>query len=590
MTAGLILLLVLVLAVACPPGGTADSVVEDSGVEGHSGETGAPDSVSETGESSPPDSGDSGDSGDSAGDSAETGPSDSDTGICEERLWYRDGDGDGWGNDHHSVSACSAPSGFVETPGDCDDGDAEVYPGAFDWHDGVDGDCDGLADIIALDSVDARLLGELDGDQVGVSVAFVGDIDGDGWQDLAAGGHAWPSGDEQGAAYLVSGPVSGAVDLSLATARIEGLGVGDRAGHPVAGAGDVNGDGFDDLLVAASEDTSMAAGAGAAFLLLGPISGAVSVGDGVYAWLGEDSGDHAAAGLSGGVDLTGDGLLDVVIGAFDHASSAGAVYLVTPATIGVSSLGDAPVILLGEAPGDGAGREAAPVGDTNGDGLEDLLVGARGNDAAAPDAGAAYLFLGPVLASGDLGLADGVLLGQAGGDQAGYSVAPAGDVDGDGHADLVLGAPYSDVLSRDGGAAYLVLGSVAGPSSALADAAARIEGDRPGALLGYDVHGVGDFDGDGLADLAVAAPLSDLGASGAGTVHLLLGGLAGSVCACDADALLVGASADAHAGSALDGGRDLNADGLDDLVIGIPGAQGGGITPGGAALVLGQPR
>ncbi len=578
------LILLLLLTVACPSADSADSAPLDSGPERHSGETGRRDSRVDSGETG------LSHTGDSRGDSAESGVGDTDTGACEELLWYRDGDGDGWGYEHHSASACEPPTGFAPQAGDCDDGDAAVYPGAFDWRDGVDGDCDGVVDIIGLDDVQARLLGELDGDQVGVSVALVGDIDGDGLQDLAAGGHAWPAGAERGVAYLVSGPVTGDASLATATASITGEWAGDRAGHPVTGAGDVDGDGFDDLLVAASQDASVAAGAGAAFLLLGPVSGTVRVVDAAHVWLGEDPGDHAAGGLSGGADLTGDGALDVVIGAFDHASAAGAVYLVTPASGGVGSLGDALVILEGEAPGDGAGREAAAVGDTDGDGLDDLLIGARGHDGAAPEAGSAYLFFGPVLASGDLGLADGLLLGESGGDQAGFSVAPAGDVDGDGRADLVLGAPTSDARARDGGAAYLVLGSVGAPAGTLADAAARIEGDRVGGLLGYDVHGVGDFDGDGLDDLAIAAPLSDLGSSGAGAVHLLLGGLAGSVCACSSDAVWVGSSADAHAGSAMDGGRDLDGDGLDDMIIGVPGASAGGVTPGAAYLVLGQLR
>jgi len=527
---------------------------------------------------------------DSPTHSGGSGGFDSDTGSCDERPWYRDADGDGWGDIDDSISDCEAPAGFAERHGDCDDGDAAVHPGAFEWRDGVDSDCDGVVDHILLDAVDAVLLGELDGDQAGVSVAFVGDIDGDGRGDLGAGGHAWPGGSEWGVAYLITGPVSGAVDLATATARIEGAAHGDRAGHPVDGAGDIDGDGHDELLVAASEDWSLAAGAGAAYLFTGPISGNLDTTRADEIWYGEADGDHAAAGLVGGADVSGDGALDVVIGAFDHEASAGAVYIVTPAGGGISTLGDAPVILTGEAPGDSAGREAAPAGDVDGDGLEDLLVGARGHDGAGADAGAVYLFLGPVTASGVLGLADWIAVGEAPGDQAGFSVAPAGDVDGDGRADLLLGAPYSDVLVPDGGAAYLVLGAVGGPVGDLGAAAARIEGDRVGALLGYDVHGAGDFDGDGLGDLAVGAPLSDLGVGGSGAVHLFLAGSAGSVCSCDADAIMIGGSADARAGSAMDGGNDHDGDGLDDLLVGIPGATSGALAPGGASLILGSPR
>ncbi len=473
---------------------------------------------------------------------------------------------------------------------DCDDGNPDIHPGAFEWNDGDDNDCNGDFDVIYLDDADASLLGEEEGDQLGVSVAVVGDINGDGFDDVAAGGHAWPAGSEQGAAWLVLGPVTGELDLWFADARIAGRTAGDRAGHPVAGAGDVNGDGFDDLLVAAHQESSAANQSGSVYLLHGPLTGDLSVGDALTAWQGEAAFDLAGTGIDGGADITGDGDIDVLVGAFDHDGSAGAAWIVSGASTGTTSLADAPVRLVGEQTDDNAGREVAAVGDTDGDGQQDLLVGAWGNDEIGTDSGAAYLFHGPVTSSGSLALADTKLLGEVEGDKAGYSVAPAGDADGDGYADLLVGAPYNDTRANNGGAAYLVLGPLTGDRLDLGVAEATFGGDQDDALAGYDVHTAGDFDGDGKDDIAVGAPTFDQLGTNDGAVYVVLGRIAGSISSCSSDVKLHGTDSGTNAGSALGGGGDLNSDGYDDLLIGAPGAVSTDGTTGGAFMLLGSER
>ena len=145
---------------------------------------------------------------------------------------------------------------------DCDDGDAAINPAATEtWGDGIDNDCGFTGGTISLGFADAKLTGEATYDYAGYSVSGAGDVNGDGWDDLLVGADGEDfGGTVAGAAYLVLGPVSGTVDLGASDAKLSGEAGGDYAGVSVSGAGDVDGDGSDDLLVGAL---------GAAYLVLG---------------------------------------------------------------------------------------------------------------------------------------------------------------------------------------------------------------------------------------------------------------------------------------------------------------------------------
>ncbi|MCK6519752.1 integrin alpha, partial [Myxococcota bacterium] len=155
-----------------------------------------------------------------------------------------------------------------------------------------------------------------------------------------------------------------------------------------------------------------------------------------------------------------DGYGDLLIGAYyddTGGDRAGATYLVLGPVSGTASLATA-AKLYGEEPSDFAGRSGSGAGDVNGDGYDDLLIGALYEDTGGDAAGAAYLVLGPATGVGDLAGAEAKLIGESVGDIAGRSVAGAGDVNGDGYDDLLIGAQWSDVGGEDSGAAYLVLG------------------------------------------------------------------------------------------------------------------------------------
>ena len=247
----------------------------------------------------------------------------------------------------------------------------------------------------------------------------------------------------RGLVYLILGDSApGDEDLGSADAQYTGEEIDDAAGTSVTGAGDVDGDGYADLLVGAP---GVATKTGAAYLVLGGSApGDLDLGSADAQYTGEEIGDYAGNSVAGAGDVDGDGSPDLLIGAYindDGGSGAGAAYLVLgDSAPGDLDLGSADAQYTGEQAGDGAGSSVAGAGDVDGDGYADLLMGARYNHDGGDYAGAAYLVLGGSAPGDlDLGSADAQYTGELG-DYAGTSVAGAGDIDGDDHADLLIGA------------------------------------------------------------------------------------------------------------------------------------------------------
>ena len=212
--------------------------------------------------------------------------------------------------------------------------------------------------------------------------------------------------------------------------------------------------------------------------------------------------------------MDGDGLDDLLIGAYGSGGT-GAAYLVLGPVTGTINLSTANATLVGEEAGDSAGYDVSNAGDVDGDGHDDLLVGAFRNSEGAHYAGAAYLVLGPVTGSRDLSLADAKLVGEGRGDAAG-PVSAAGDVNADGHDDILVGATNQG--NRNEGAAYLVRGPVTGTVD-LSHADAKLVGAGPQDHAGY-VSGAGDVDADGRADVLIGAPWTG---DYVGTAYLVYG-------------------------------------------------------------------
>ncbi len=314
-----------------------------------------------------------------------------------------------------------------------------------------------------LSLADATFVGGPD-DWAGASVASAGDVDGDGLPDLMVGAPVTSRDvdvDEQwtGAANVMSGTRRGTHGLRTADAMMSGELDSDNLGNSVDGLGDVNGDGLDDILIAAYVTDDNGYNSGTSYVVFGPVSGKSSGSSNADAKLvGEVEDDYAGASTAAAGDVDADGLRDILIGATNNdegAARAGAAYLVHGGVTGTLWLGDADAKLVGEHELDQTGNSVAGAGDVDADGHDDLLVGSSVNDAGGNGAGAAYLVRGPVAGSIDLGRADLKLVGADAEDNAGYSMSSAGDLDGDGRADILVGAPWH----AENGAAYLLYGS-----------------------------------------------------------------------------------------------------------------------------------
>ncbi len=327
--------------------------------------------------------------------------------------------------------------------------------------------------------------GEASGDYLGVAVRHVGDVTGDGAPDIALGASGNDgSGAGGGKLYIWSGPFDtpGATFAAADTPiQVEGqplptsappphgsYGGGDAVGDAVAGPGDVNGDGVDDLLVGAPGNATNGSSSGMAALFFGPLpDAATSVSDGDYLIFGTVEAAYLASPLDAAGDTDDDGLKDYFVSS--DGEDAGVVYLITGSNrTGEASAPDAAATrFLGDVTGDQAGFGLAGGGDVNGDGVPDVLIGAPSHDRPAPgcgegetvseryDAGITYVVAGP-FAPGVIDLSTSPSWGGAcAGDNAGRSLAFAGDVNGDGADDALFGAIYNDDGGAFAGKAYL---------------------------------------------------------------------------------------------------------------------------------------
>ena len=389
------------------------------------------------------------------------------------------------------------------------------------------------------------------GTAVHSSWGTVPDFNGDGFADAIVGAPA---------ANLVrvyngramTAPVSATASTAIA---------GDASsefGNSVAGAGDVNGDGYADLIVGAP-------GADAAYLFYGSAAGfaATLASATADATLPGTAGTRFGASVAGAGDVNGDGYADVIVGSPGEA----AAYVYYGSATGTASTA---FLTLSDIAGSRFGASVATAGDANGDGYDDVVVGAPGAVRAA-------VYLGS--ATGLATTPATSLTGNAGSD-FGSAVATGGDVNGDGYTDLLVSAPLESVV-------YVFNGSSAGVPTAFNGALRKVINTTSGPVgFGTAVASAGDGNNDGYADVIIGAPGASM-TGGLDLAYVFHGGAAGL-------ANTAAGSSTAHQrsfsttytsqlGTAVGGTMDLNGDGYDDLLVGAPGANTTYLYAGGAS-------
>jgi len=621
-------------------------------------------------------------------------------------VWWEDNDGDGHGTSDAETTACwvedEVPLGFVRAgnmPPDCNDEDPGIYPGAQElWFDPVLNDCIGTLNTVSMDSVEATMSGRGAGEYLGKSVRGIGyffscdpyrlvgpdeePCEDEGQRpDIAMAAPSEGShGPSSGAVYIMDTEHDGD---ALRTTLLGGVAI-NRLGRHLTAAGDLNLDGFDDLLIGTQDDY--------AFVFFGgqPRDTVATLNthhksEQIAVYVAEEEGDEIGASGAGMVGFCKDGDPGLALGAPRSASlgdGAGRVYIFpnpeVTSTIDLHEaramtdsapaeeleddgeiedtgiIDDEPLtgtplaeIWVVEPEPDGAGalfgHQVTNIGDFDGDGIDELLIGAPSGDWGETDAGRVYLLTArdfdvegtgaPSAGTSETGFtreifADALLRvdGKSEGDQLGQVVAAAGDFNGDGYRDVVIAATgitsspqpgrvyiwlglhsaegepdLEDMLLKIDDAADITieanLSLGAGNFGAALSTAGPLLAIRPGQVAG-------DLDGDGRGDLLIGSPDVDDPAYAAGGVLLVYGGILGTWGAEDlmqppdsedsggseersgfsrVGALFTGATA-YNLGAAVDGPGDIDGDGHPDLLLGAPGADLLGVGTGAGAV------
>ena len=386
-------------------------------------------------------------------------------------------------------------------------------------------------------TADVILTGGAVNNYFGKSVSNAGDVNSDGYDDVIVGAYGYNS--FTGRAYVYYG---GASMNNVADVIMTGAFTNNEFGSSVSGAGDLNGDGYSDVIVGAYAASVYT---GKAYIYFGG-SSMDNIAD--VTMTGENSNDNFGYSVSGTGDVNGDGYHDVICGAYGF-NGMGRAYVYFG---GVSMNNVADVSMYGGAISDFFGASVSNAGDVNDDGYPDVIVGAHGYSSAT---GRAYIYYGGSVMDG---AADVTMTGESSNNSFGYSVSDAGDINGDGFADVYVGA-YGYGTSK--GRAYLYYGG-ASMNNAVD---VFMTGEETLNYFGYSVSGGGDFNGDGFADMVTGAYGHN---SNTGRAYVYTNTMTGVDIP---DITMTGEAVQNFFGQSVSNAGDVNNDGYDDIIIGAPG-------------------
>ncbi|RPI02210.1 MAG: T9SS C-terminal target domain-containing protein [Calditrichaeota bacterium] len=431
------------------------------------------------------------------------------------------------------------------------DGFADVIIGAYQFNSSTGRSYIYLGSAGMDNTVDVTMTGEGAGNQFGFAVSGAGDVNNDGYDDVIVGTNKYNS--DTGRAYIYLG---GAGMDATADVTMTGAGTSYRFGVSVSGAGDVNHDGFDDVIIGANYYNYET---GRAYVYYGASSmdnsaDVTMTGAGTYYRFG--------LSVSGAGDVNHDDYDDIIIGSFGYSSNIGRAYVYLG---GAAMDATADIITTGEGTSSQFGYAVSGAGDVNNDGYADVIVGATNYQNST---GRTYVYYG---GGGMDNAADVTMTGEITNNYFGISVSGTGDVNNDSYDDVIVGAyRYNSSTGR----AYVYYGG------SLMDAAADVTmtGEMTNNYFGYPVSSAGDVNNDGYDDVIIGAYFYN---SQAGRVYVYFGS---SSMDNIADVVMTGEAASHYFGKSATGAGDVNNDGYDDVIV---GAQGYGTSIGRAYVFYG---
>jgi len=438
--------------------------------------------------------------------------------------------------------------------GESDEGAVFIYYGSNGFA--------GFGDLIP----DKRLEINQANARLGTSVAAAGDVNRDNLADVIAGAPQFDNGaSNEGAAFVFSGFDIIVNPTVLPMAQLEGERPSAAMGTSVAGAGDVNLDGYADVIVGAPKYQLNAIVGGRAQVFFGGSPGFDTTADRTY--VSEIADELFGQSVAGVGDTNGDGRTEVMIGAPGFANA----YLGD-----IKFDGDVMFSALQSE----FGASVAGAGDVNGDGFADILIGAPRFTNGQTDEGAAFLFFG---AAGPFNMTvDAILDANQTGSRFASSISGAADINGDGYADFAIGAPNFDQGESNEGKAFVWYGRAGAVSPA---ARAEFDSNQVNAVFGTSLA-LGDIDGDGYADVLSGAPAYDFGHSDEGVLFAYFGG--GELLSSAHAAQLSSGQTGDSLGVTVDGAGDVNGDGFSDVIVGAPNFDGGEVNEGRALIYTGS--